>query len=56
MACIASLNVSAAFGKKKAAPVKKTAPKKKSAPAKRGASSGARKGNIGHNRTLWNGW
>jgi len=56
MACIASLNVSAAFGKKKAAPVKKTAPKKKSAPAKRGASSGARKGNIGPNRTLWNGW
>jgi hypothetical protein len=55
MAAIASLNVNALFGKK--APAKK-------APAKKGAAKKApvrsagtkRQGNIGPNRTLWNGW
>jgi hypothetical protein len=50
MAAIASLNVNATFGKK--APAKKTAAKK--APVR---SAGVkRQGNIGPNRTLWNGW
>jgi light-harvesting complex II chlorophyll a/b binding protein 4 len=44
---------------KKAAPVKKSAPVKKTvtkkAPARKAAGAG-RKGNIGPNRTLWNGW
>ena len=55
MAAIASLNVNAVF--KKAAPAKK-APAKK-APAKKAAVRSAgvkRSGNIGPNRTLWNGW
>jgi hypothetical protein len=60
MAAIASLNVNALFGKK--APAKK-APAKKG-PAKKGAAKKApvrsagtkRQGNIGPNRTLWNGW
>ena len=60
MAAIASLNVNALFGKK--APAKK-APAKK-APAKKGPAKKApvrsagtkRQGNIGPNRTLWNGW
>ena len=60
MAAIASLNVNAVF--KKAAPAKK-APAKK-APAKKGPAKKApvrsagtkRQGNIGPNRTLWNGW
>ena len=55
MAAIASLNVNATFGKKapaKKAPAKKTAAKK--APVR---SAGVkRQGNIGPNRTLWNGW
>ena len=55
MAAIASLNVNALFGKKapaKKAPAKKTAAKK--APVR---SAGVkRQGNIGPNRTLWNGW
>ena len=55
MAAIASLNVNAVFGKKapaKKAPAKKTAAKK--APVR---SAGVkRQGNIGPNRTLWNGW
>ena len=46
MAAIASLNVFAAFGAKKVA---------KKAPVKR-AAGGKRSGNIGPNRTLWNGW
>jgi len=56
MAAIASLNVSAVFGKKapvKKAPVKKTGAKK--APVRK-SSGGKRQGNIGPNRTLWNGW
>jgi light-harvesting complex II chlorophyll a/b binding protein 4 len=55
MAAIASLNVNAVFGKK--APAKK-APAKK-APAKKAPVRSAgvkRQGNIGPNRTLWNGW
>jgi light-harvesting complex II chlorophyll a/b binding protein 4 len=46
MAAIASLNVFAAVGAKKVA---------KKAPVKR-AAGGKRSGNIGPNRTLWNGW
>ena len=68
MAAIASLNVNALFGKKapakaapakKGTPVKKSAPIKKSAPAKKAPVRSAgtkRQGNIGPNRTLWNGW
>ena len=55
MAAIASLNVNALFGKK--APAKK-APAKKG-PAKKAPVRSAgtkRQGNIGPNRTLWNGW
>ena len=61
MAAIASLNVSAVFGKKapvKKAPVKKAPVKKigaKKAPVRK-SSGGKRQGNIGPNRTLWNGW
>ena len=65
MAAIASLNVNAVF--KKAAPAKKAPAKKapaKKGPAKKGAAKKApvrsagtkRQGNIGPNRTLWNGW
>ena len=50
MAAIASLNVNAVFGKK--APAKK-APAKKAPVRSAGAK---RSGNIGPNRTLWNGW
>ena len=53
MAAVASLNVNAIF--KKAAPAKK-APAKKAPAPKRAAAGGKRSGNIGPNRTLWNGW
>jgi len=58
MAAVASLNVNAVF--KKAAPAKKApakkAPAKKAPAPKRAAAGGKRSGNIGPNRTLWNGW
>ena len=60
MAAIASLNVNALFGKK--APAKKAPAKKgpaKKGPAKKSPvrSAGTRRqGNVGPNRTLWNGW
>jgi hypothetical protein len=58
MAAVASLNVNAIF--KKAAPAKKApakkAPAKKAPAPKRAAAGGKRSGNIGPNRTLWNGW
>jgi len=60
MAAIASLNVNAVFGKK--APAKKAPAKKgpaKKGPAKKSPvrSAGTRRqGNVGPNRTLWNGW
>ena len=50
MAAIASLNVNALFGKK--APAKKGPAKK--APVRSAGTK--RQGNIGPNRTLWNGW
>ena len=58
MAAVASLTVNAVF--KKAAPAKKApakkAPAKKAPAPKRAAAGGKRSGNIGPNRTLWNGW
>lgn len=54
MAAIASLNVSALFGKKAPAPKKAAKKAAKKAPVR--SAGGKRSGNIGPNRTLWNGW